>query len=209
MSTRFVVVIIASTLLLIACDTVTEEAIDSDDTETDDTETSDTETTDTETDDSDTDTTDTQTTPTQCASGPLADPIPNCAPTVRPSTGDFGQDCVDRINQFRWDCQCLPPLARWTEAESCTAQQSADDQATGIAHDHFGACGENAQNTCPNWGGDAQIIDSCLQMMWDEGPGEPFADHGHYINMSSTSYSKVACGRANNGGVWSNQNFKP
>ena len=159
----------------------------------------------------DTDETDTDTTPqpTGCESGPLPDPVPGCAPPVAALSGDFGQDCVDRINQFRWVCQCLPPLARWNDAESCTDQQSADDQASGIAHDNFGACGENAQNTCPNWGSEGQIIDSCLQMMWDEGPGEPFAEHGHYINMSSLSYSKVACGRSSNGGVWSNQNFKP
>ena len=149
------------------------------------------------------------TTPTVCAGGPLAAPIPNCAPPVQPSSGDFGQDCVDRINQFRWECQCLPPLERWSEAEGCTDQQSADDQASGVAHDNFGACNENAQNTCPNWGSDASVIDGCLQMMWDEGPGEPFSEHGHYINMSSTSYTKVACGRAGNGQVWSNQNFKP
>ncbi len=154
-------------------------------------------------------TTTSSTNPTQCAGGPLAAPIPNCAPPVPPSTGDFGQDCVDRINQFRWECQCLPPLDRWVDGESCTDQQSADDQSSGIAHENFGTCGENAQNTCPNWGSDASVIDGCLQMMWDEGPGEPFSAHGHYINMSSTSYSKVACGRSSSGGVWSNQNFRP
>ena len=45
--------------------------------------------------------------------------------------------------------------------------------------------------------------------MWDEGPGEPFRAHGHYINMSSTQYTSVACGRSSAGqGVWSNQNFQ-
>ena len=144
-----------------------------------------------------------------CANGPLAEPIPSCAPPVPASTGDFGQDCVDRINQFRWECQCLPPLARWTEAEDCTDQQSADDQAVNGAHANFGACAESAQNTCPNWPNDEQVIDGCLQMMWDEGPGEPFIEHGHYINMSSLSYSKVACGQSDSGGLWSNQNFAP
>ena len=145
-----------------------------------------------------------------CASGPLALPIPSCAPNPPPSTGDFHQDCVDRINQFRWECQCLPPLQRWTEAESCTDQQSADDQNGGGPHGNFGACGENAQNTCPNWGSEGQVIGGCLQMMWDEGPGEPFSEHGHYINMSSTQYGRVACGSSvSSDGVWSNQNFKP
>ncbi len=145
---------------------------------------------------------------TACANGPLPEPIPGCAPTPLPPTGDFGQDCVDRINQFRWECQCLPPLQRWVEAEACTDQQAADDQATGVPHDHFGACGEWAQNTCPNWGSAEQILTGCLQMMWDEGPGEPFSEHGHYINMSSTQYTRVACGLSSNGGVWSNQNFQ-
>lgn len=145
---------------------------------------------------------------TGCESGPLAAPIAGCAPAPPPSTGDFGQDCVDRINQFRWLCQCLPPLERWTDAETCTDSQSGADQSTGGAHQNFGMCNENAQNTCPDWPSEDQVINGCLQMMWDEGPGEPFSAHGHYINMSSTSYTKVACGRASaSGGVWSNQNF--
>lgn len=145
-----------------------------------------------------------------CDSGPLAAPLPGCAPTPPASTGDVHQDCVDRINQFRWECQCLPPLARWMDAETCTNEQSADDQATNSPHGNFPACGENAQNTCPNWGSEDQIITGCLQAMWDEGPGEPFSEHGHYINMSSTQYSKVACGfSTSNQGVWSNQNFAP
>lgn len=153
--------------------------------------------------------TSTQTSETgQCAGGPLAAPIPGCTPPPLPKTGDFGQDCVDRINQFRWECQCLPPLQRWTDAESCTDQQSADDQATNSPHGNFGVCGEWAQNTCPNWNSDDHILDSCLQMMWDEGPGEPFEEHGHYINMSSQSYTRVACGHAGVGDVWSNQNFQ-
>lgn len=143
-----------------------------------------------------------------CDGGPLAEPIAGCAPEPLPSTGDFGQDCVDRINQLRWECQCLPPLERWTDAEMCSDQQSADDQNGGGAHGNFGDCGENAQNTCPNWGSPEQLIGGCLQMMWDEGPGEDFQAHGHYINMSSTSYGRVACGISGDGQVWSNQNFK-
>jgi len=148
--------------------------------------------------------------PAQCESGPLPEPIAGCAPPVMPSSGDPHQDCVDRINQFRWECQCLPPLQRWTEAEGCTDDQAADDQAINQAHSHFPACGESAQNTCPNWGSEAEVVEGCLQMMWDEGPGQPFEEHGHYINMSNTSYSKVACGfSSTNDGVWANQNFAP
>lgn len=145
-----------------------------------------------------------------CANGPLAAPIPNCMPTPKPSTGDPQQDCVDRINQFRAECQCLPPLARWTDGESCTESQAADDQAQDSAHSHFGACGENAQNTCPNWPSEGDIVSGCLQDMWDEGPGDFNQGHGHYINMSSTKYHKVACGFSSSAkGVWSNQNFAP
>ena len=145
-----------------------------------------------------------------CEGGPLPAPIPGCAPAPPPSTGDIHQDCVDRINQLRWECQCLPPLERWSDAEVCSDDQSSADQNGGGAHGNFGMCNENAQNTCPNWGSEAQVIGGCLQAMWDEGPGEPFSEHGHYINMSSTNYSRVACGFASgNGGVWSNQNFRP
>ena len=46
--------------------------------------------------------------------------------------------------------------------------------------------------------------------MWDEGPGEDFQAHGHYINMSDPNGSRVACGRyeAPNGDVTSVQNFQ-
>lgn len=147
----------------------------------------------------------------KCAGGPLAAPIPNCAPAPLPSTGDPAQDCVDRINQLRFECQCLGPLQRWTEAEMCTDTQAGDDQASGQAHSHFPACGENAQNTCPDWPSEGQVISGCLQMMWDEGPGEFNQGHGHYINMTNTSYHKVACGFSSGptGKVWSNQNFAP
>lgn len=145
---------------------------------------------------------------TGCETGPLPGPIPGCAPAPMPSSGDIAQDCVDRINQFRWECQCLPPLARWTDAETCSDDQSSNDQAANSPHGNFGACGEWAQNTCPNWGSEQDVIVGCLQAMWDEGPGEPFSAHGHYINMSSTDYTKVACGFSSSGaGVWANQNF--
>ncbi|HWB82350.1 MAG TPA: hypothetical protein VG755_45610 [Nannocystaceae bacterium] len=144
-----------------------------------------------------------------CEGGPLALPIAGCTPTPLTLSGDFGQDCVDRINQFRWECQCLPPLQRWPDAESCTDEQSMNDHDSQVPHGNFQACNEWAQNTCPDWPSEEQIINGCLQLMWDEGPGEPFEAHGHYINMSSTEYVKVACGRFDSGaaGIWSNQNF--
>lgn len=47
-------------------------------------------------------------------------------------------------------------------------------------------------------------------MMWAEGPGADFQQHGHYINMSSTSYTTVACGfyTTAGGDVWSVQDFR-
>ena len=146
--------------------------------------------------------------PEGCENGPLELPIAGCTPVPLPSTGDLHGDCVARINQFRLECQCLPPLERWTEAESCTDMQSGADQSTGIAHGNFGSCGESAQNTCPDWPTEGQVITGCLQLMWDEGPGEPFEAHGHYINMSSLDFTKVACGfSTSSNGIWSNQNF--
>lgn len=144
-----------------------------------------------------------------CESGPLAAPIDGCSPAALPTSGDPHEDCVNRINQLRWECQCLPPLARWTEAESCSDGQAAADQSAGVPHNGSGECGELAQNTCPDWPSEGDVIGGCLQSMWDEGPGEPFSEHGHYINMSNTDYSKVACGFANDGATWSNQNFAP
>jgi hypothetical protein len=42
-----------------------------------------------------------------------------------------------------------------------------------------------------------------------EGPGSDFSTHGHYINMTSTSYTMVACGfYAGGGGVWATQDFR-
>ena len=148
-----------------------------------------------------------------CADGPLSEPIADCAPTPVPDSGDFKADCVARINQFRWECQCLPPLERWTNGEAC-ADEHAEYDSTRSAHAGFrdNICSPRgrAQNECPGWWSEASIVDSCLQMMWDEGPGENFNEHGHYINMSNPNYSKVACGiyDTGSGGIWSVQNFE-
>ena len=135
------------------------------------------------------------------------------------SNGDDGGDtdhehaaqyCVDVINMYRASIG-VPPLQRWVEAEACSNEEAASDAMTGEAHGAFGACGESAQNECPGWPGPPeQLLDGCLELMWAEGPGEPFSEHGHYINMSSTAYSMVACGfhETENGSWWAVQNFK-
>lgn len=150
-----------------------------------------------------------------CGSGPLSAPIPGCTPTPVPDTGDPYADCVARINQFRADCQCMTPLERWTAGEGCADQHAQYDSEQNEYHAGFldDICDPrgSAQNECPGWGSVSQVIGGCLQMMWDEGPGEPYSEHGHYINMTNESYTKVACGfyTTPGGAVWSVQNFSP
>lgn len=152
-----------------------------------------------------------------CASGPLALPIPGCAPTPVPDTGDPHADCVTRINQFRYQCQCLPPLMRWTAGEACADMNASYDQMMMTAHAGFSAriCGSGSgQNECPGWlgwGSVSSTISGCLQQMWDEGPGDFYGPpaHGHYLNMSSTGFSMVACGFYTSGGATTAvQNFQ-
>ncbi|HEU5074918.1 MAG TPA: CAP domain-containing protein [Polyangiaceae bacterium] len=131
-----------------------------------------------------------------------------------PDTGDFHADCVARINQFRWECQCLPPLERWLEAEDCADQMAEYDAGLDEAHAGIRAeiCEPSnaAQNECLNYGPSFGIIDFCFQQMWDEGPGEDFQVHGHYLNMSDPTSTRVGCGIyvAPNGDVTSVQNFQ-
>ena len=117
--------------------------------------------------------------------------------------------CVNTINQYRATLG-LTPYTRWQGGETCADSEAKSDSQTGTAHGAFGTCQENAQNECPGWSGTPEsIIPNCLKMMWDEGPGSDFQKHGHYINMSSTSYHEVACGfYVGSDGVWSVQNFR-
>ena len=119
------------------------------------------------------------------------------------------QLCVDTINMYRATLG-LPPYARWSDAEKCTDDEAASDGATNTPHGAFGMCGEWAQNECPGWPGPPeQSLPQCLEQMWAEGPGQDFNMHGHYINMSSEMYTKVACGFAEvNGEFWMIQNFQ-
>lgn len=155
--------------------------------------------------------------PTTCDLGPpLSDPIAGCRPTPLASTGDPHEDCVRRINQFRCECQHLPPLARWTEGEACADMMAEyDHEHPGEAHAAFraGICSPrgSGQNECPGWPSVDATISGCLQQMWDEGPGDFYGPppHGHYINMSSTSFSRVACGfYQGTRGVYALQNFQ-
>jgi hypothetical protein len=145
-------------------------------------------------------------------------PAPDTAPPPTDTTPPDPTDiysatrvlCVDEINRYR-ATEGKPPYAGWTAAHACSDAEAKSDSETGTAHGAFGKCGERAQNECPGWPGPPDsMITGCLKMMWDEGPGTPFSAHGHYINMSSTSYTAVACGfyKTPTGKYWSVQNFK-
>jgi hypothetical protein len=104
----------------------------------------------------------------------------------------------------------LAPYERWTDKESCANGQAKSDSETKTAHGAFSECSENAQNECPGYPSESAVIGTCLDQMWAEGPGADFKSHGHYINMSSTKYSKVACGfyATSGGNVWAVQDFR-
>jgi hypothetical protein len=118
--------------------------------------------------------------------------------------------CVMVINMYR-ATEALPPLQRWVDAEACSNSEAESDAMTNTPHGAFGQCGEYAQNECPGWPGPPEgMLDGCLAQMWAEGPGEPFSEHGHYINMSNPAYTRVACGfyMTGQGSYWSVQNFQ-
>ena len=118
--------------------------------------------------------------------------------------------CVAKINAYRATLS-LPPYAGWSAESSCADSQAQSDSQSGKAHGAFGACGENAQNECPGWPGPPEsVVQNCLAQMWAEGPGTDFSTHGHYINMSSTSYTTVACGffQTPSGQWWAVQDFR-
>jgi len=133
------------------------------------------------------------------------------APDSGPGPNSIQQHCVDQINSYRKTLN-LPPLARLSASEACADGEAKSDAMSMKAHGAFPSCGEYAQNECPNWptGNLQQSLDGCLQMMWNEGPGADFSTHGHYINMSSTQYTKVFCGfyDLGNGKFWSVQDFR-
>jgi hypothetical protein len=68
-------------------------------------------------------------------------------------------------------------------------------------------CDESAQNTCPGWADMDAVLQGWVQAMWGEGPGDVPEEHGHYMDMSSTQYSRVACGfyQMPHGEIWASQ----
>ncbi|SHL58397.1 Cysteine-rich secretory protein family protein [Fibrobacter sp. UWH4] len=136
------------------------------------------------------------------------------------------EDCLAKINEYR-ATEDMPPLTLAAEEkQTCTDDEAAADLASGKAHGHFGDCGESAQNSGPNftasWLKNATgVSDYYLEMMWSEkqlvesgkadlNSAADFSKIGHYKNMRSASYTKVACGialSADGKTGWFNVNF--
>ena len=120
------------------------------------------------------------------------------------------QHCVDKINEYRATLS-LPPYIRDATKEPCVDGEAKTDALANQAHSAFGSCGEFAQNECPGYSS-ADVsgsLDGCLAQMWAEGPGADFQTHGHYINMTSTSYTHAFCGFyiVGDGTFWGAQDF--
>jgi len=136
-------------------------------------------------------------------------PPPFVPPSSPPGSSDpfaaARQSCVDRINQYRARVR-VGPIARDAGSEPCDDDESRLDSSANRAHGSFGKCGERAQNACPNYPGASveDVLNKCLQQMFDEGPGG-----GHYDNMTGTKYSRASCGFVSVGGgrIWTVQNF--
>jgi hypothetical protein len=127
-----------------------------------------------------------------------------------PPSSVLQQHCVDKINAYRATLS-LPALLRAASKEPCCDGEAKTDALANKAHSAFGSCSENAQNECPGYssGDISASLDQCLAQMWAEGPGVDFNTHGHYINMTSTSYTHVFCGfyTVGDGTFWGAQDF--
>ena len=118
------------------------------------------------------------------------------------------QSFIDRINAFR-QTKGLPPLQRWVEGEACADNQAQNDATSNVAHGAFGACQELGQMTCPGTASIDGATSTCLQQMWDEGPGTG-VEHIHYNIMTGASYTKIAVGifQMSNGKFWIDMNVQ-
>jgi len=132
----------------------------------------------------------------------------DAAPDAAAST--LAQHCVDKINEYR-STLGLAPYIRDATKEKCVDGEAKTDALANQAHSAFGSCGEYAQNECPGYSSAdmSASLDGCLAQMWAEGPGTDFSKHGHYINMTSTSYTHAACGFYDTGAgsFWGAQDF--
>jgi len=152
------------------------------------------------------------------AATPAPAPLPATAPALpapTPAANTPGSTpdevrarCVQRTNEFRARVGAAA-LTRRADHESCEDAQAQSDAASGTAHGAFGRCQESGQNECPRWSGSLdEVVDHCMNMMFAEGPG-PFSGHGHYLNLTDTSFHSVSCGVSvtASGEVWIVQDF--
>ncbi len=148
------------------------------------------------------------------APAPAPPPSSPPAPAPSPSTDRFAtarDQCVTTTNGYRARLN-LKPLVRRRDQEACADAEAMADSKSGKAHGGFGICaGAGAQNECPAWDASSpeRSLSECLESMFREGPGEPYSAHGHYLNMTNTRYSGVACGFATDarGRLWIVQDF--
>ena len=146
--------------------------------------------------------------------GPSPKTASVATPAPSPSSDRFAsarQQCVTLTNNYRARVG-VPPVTRRPENESCADAEAASDSRSGQAHGAFGLCrSAGAQNECPGWDASSpdKSLTDCLASMFGEGPGEPYAKHGHYLNMTNTRFSGVACGFATSstGSLWIVQDF--
>lgn len=143
-------------------------------------------------------------------SAPPPSPPPATAAPAGDRFANARQLCVDRTNEYRARAG-RAAVVRRPDREACTDDEAAGDARAGSAHATFGRCGEGAQNACPNYPGaspERALVD-CLESMFAEGPGEPYAAHGHYLNMTNPAYRGVACGFhvTPSGQLWIAQDF--
>lgn len=119
------------------------------------------------------------------------------------------QRCVEQINVLRASIG-IRPLGSWDTASDCADQAAELEALAGPVHGSFGSCGELGQNLCSGYNSIDQVLEVCFKIMWEEGPGVSFQDHGHYLNMANKNYSMVACGffTDSQGNVYHVQNFR-
>lgn len=150
------------------------------------------------------------TSPPQVPSAPPVVPPPVPVPTGADRFANARQLCVDRTNMYRARVGARPVVRR-TDREACVDDEAQKDSRAGSAHASFGTCKQGAQNECPDYPGQSpeSTLSDCLAQMFAEGPGEPYADHGHYLNMVDPSFTGVACGffTTASGKLWITQDF--
>jgi hypothetical protein len=116
--------------------------------------------------------------------------------------------CVSETNRYRAMVP-VADIAESTQLDTYAATGAESDTMSGTAHGHFSDTSGGgiafAENECPSFLGwsitpnptDQQIKDklaACILAWYSEGPGADYQTHGHYINMTNASYTKMGCG---------------